>query len=514
MALRNAAVTEDRRIVYRIGINIGDIIVEDEDIYGDGVNIAARLEELAQPGGICVARNVYNQVRDKLDLGFEDLGEVKVKNIARPIRIISVKLSAVVRPTQGNQKDSLSSSLSSDKPSIAILPFTNMSGDPEQAYFSDGITEDIITELSRFRNLFVVARNSSFAYKNRDTKIHEIAQELGVKYVLEGSIRKAGNRVRINAQLVEASTGNHLWAERYDRELGDIFAVQDELTRTIVATLVGRLDKAGVARAIRKQTDILTAYDYVLRGNELSNRNTREDNVVAKQLYQTAVQLDPQYARAYARLANNFVDDVLQGWSTKEALGDALEIAYKAVDLDDQDSWAQASVGMILFLMRHHDDAEVHLQSAVRLNPNDVDIAAYMAILLVYLGKPEESLQWINSARRLNPLHPEWYHSVTGIISYSARRYSEAIEAFRKCSYKDRVHHAYLAASYAQVGQMEEARVEAELFLTIRTREVRETGEQIPDSPLELASFETDLFRSSADKNHFLEGLRKAGVQE
>ncbi len=204
----------------------------------------------------------------------------------------------------------------------------------------------------------------------------------------------------------------------------------------------------------------------------------------------------------------------MQGWSTKEALGNTLEIAYKAVALDDQDSWAQASVGMILFLMHHHDDAELHLQSAVRLNPNDVDIAAYMAILLVYLGKSEEALQWINSARRLNPLHPEWYHSVSGIISYSARRYSEAIEAFRRCSHKDRLHHAYLAASCAQVGQMEEARVEAELFLTIRTRELRETGKQIPDSSLELASFETDLFRSSADKNHFLDGLRKAGVLE
>ncbi len=221
---RNANLAEDRRMRFRIGVNLGDVMAEGDNLFGDGVNVAARLESLAKPGGICVRRNVRNQVRDKLDLGFEDLGEVKVKNIARPIRIFYVKMSAVVRPTQGNNKDSLSSSLSSDKPSIAILPFTNMSGDPEQAYFSDGITEDIITELSRFRNLFVVARNSSYAYKNRNTKIHEIAQELGVKYVLEGSIRKAGNRVRINAQLVEASTGNHLWAERYDRELGDIFA--------------------------------------------------------------------------------------------------------------------------------------------------------------------------------------------------------------------------------------------------------------------------------------------------
>ncbi len=301
MAQRNANVPEDKRIDFRIGINLGDIIIEGTDIYGDGVNVAARLQELAAPGGIALSATAHEHAMAKVDVGFRDGGEHELKNITKPVRIYHWSDDA---SPQADMADTESSLPLPDKPSIAVLPFDNMSGDPEQEFFADGLTEDIITELSRFRSLFVIARTSSFAFKGQSVNVGEIGRKLGVQYVVEGSIRKAGDQVRITAQLVEAETGNHIWAERYDRELADIFAVQDEVVQAIVGTLVGRLAKAGAERALRKSGENLTAYDLVLRGKHYLERGSKDDVLEARAIFEQALELDPNHARAYIGLAD------------------------------------------------------------------------------------------------------------------------------------------------------------------------------------------------------------------
>ncbi|MFQ5954960.1 MAG: adenylate/guanylate cyclase domain-containing protein, partial [Kiloniellales bacterium] len=299
MAQRNAAVPKDRRVEFRIGINLGDIIVDGDDIHGDGVNVAARLEALAEPGGICIPRDLRNQVRDKLSVTFEDMGEVEVKNIARPIRVFRVDHTPL--PSRDSQPGAGGTAAAlPDKPSIAVLPFLNMSGDPEQEYFSDGLSEDIITELSRFRHLFVISRNSAFVYKGKSTKARDVAKDLGVQYVVEGSVRKAGNRVRVTAQLIEAEADRHVWAERYDRDLEDIFAVQDEITTAIVATLPGRIEAASQERAERKLPENLAAHEFVMAGKTLHHRSNPKDNEEALRLLDRAIELDPKYAHAHA----------------------------------------------------------------------------------------------------------------------------------------------------------------------------------------------------------------------
>ncbi|MEE9479700.1 MAG: adenylate/guanylate cyclase domain-containing protein, partial [Kiloniellales bacterium] len=339
MAERNAEVPEDRRIQFRIGINVGDVMVEGDDIYGDGVNIAARLEGLAEPGGICVARNVFNQVKGKIDTAFEDLGEKEVKNIAEPVQVYRVSLSLPETAALKTGKTAPTLALP-DKPSIAVLPFDNMSGDPDQAYFSDGMTEDIITELARFRSLFVIARNSSFAFRDRTTDVAEIGRQLGVQYVVEGSVRKAGNRVRVTAQLIDAATANHIWAERYDRDLDDIFAVQDEVVRTVVATLAGRLEQAGRESAKQKPPSNLGAYDFFLRGRNHFYHMTCSDNRTAQEMFAKAIELDPGYAPAHAGLAKSNFLDWFGGWSAdlQASRQRGVALAEKAVALDDTDS--------------------------------------------------------------------------------------------------------------------------------------------------------------------------------
>ena len=297
VSVHNTDVPADKRIELRIGINLGDVVIDGDDIQGDGVNVAARLEAMAAPGGICVSGMVYEGVRDRVDVPFEDLGEQAVKNIERPVRVwrwIAGDGAAPAGPLGATEPLPLP-----DKPSIAVLPFTNMSGDPEQEYFSDGITEDIITELSRFRSLFVIARNSSFTYKGHAVNVQKVGRELGVAYVVEGSVRKAGKRVRITAQLVEAATGNHIWAERYDRDLDDIFAVQDEVVETVVAILPGRIDDAGAERTRRRPTNDMAAYDYLLRASRHVYGYTRDDLIKARSYVEKAIELDPEIARAY-----------------------------------------------------------------------------------------------------------------------------------------------------------------------------------------------------------------------
>ena len=512
-----ATLNDPIRPTVRVGIAMGEVIIADDTITGVGVVVAQRLEQLSEPGGVVIQGAIYETIPRRLPFSYDNLGNQELKGFEEPIRAYSVSLDA------GNNKPPAAESVSPiekptlalpDKPSMAVLPFTNMSGDPEQEYFSDGITEDVITELSRFQSLFVIARNSSFTYKSQAVDVKRVGRELGVHYVVEGSVRKVGQRVRITAQLVDTANGNHIWAEHYDRKLEDIFAVQDEVAQTIVSVLPGRLDDAAFERTKRKPTENLTAYDYVLRGIKIFKHMTRENCAKASQMFTKAIELDPEYARAHTLLANTHIWSVFMEWSTKEALGKAMECCEVALAFDDKDSRAHTAICFVLFLRRQDEESENHFQRAMILNPNDPDIAAFRADVLVYLGRWEEALEWINKAKRLNPFHPEYYDWYRALVLYSAHQYEQAVKAIKEMMNLDRWHHAYLAACLGQLGRLEEAREEATMFINIREKELVERGEPVPASALDLALERADRYRNQDDRDHFLDGLRKAGFPE
>ena len=499
LAERNAGVPEDRQMRFRVGINLGDIIFEDDDIFGDGVNVAARLETLAESGGICVSRAVRDQVGDRVDVAFEDLGEQTVKNISRPIHVFRVVLDAG-KPDAAAKP--AAAAVSADKPSIAVLPFANMSGDPEQEFFADGITEDIITELSRFRDLFVISRTSSFALKGKAANVQDVAKQLGVQFVVEGSVRKAGNRVRVTVQLIDAATDHHLWAERYDRDLEDIFAIQDEVTQAIVAILPGRIEAATRERAEQKPTDNMAAYECVLAGKVAHHRNTKEDNAEALRLLDRAIELDPKFAHAHAwkactlgqAWARNYCDDrdavVLQ----------VTEELQTALALDENDSDVHRILAALNLNFRDYDKAVYHEERALSLNPNDDLIVVQQGEILTWLGQPEEGIEWIKKAMRLNPFHPERFWSHLGRAYYSARCYGEAVEAFNRISAADHTTHAYLAGAHAQMENQSASSSHAE---EVRKRE--------PDFSVDgyLATLQ---YKLDADIAHLRDGLLKAGL--
>jgi adenylate cyclase len=494
---------------FRIGINLGDVIAEGGDIHGDGVNIAARLEGLAQPGGICLSDDVYRHAKGKTEAQFEDIGDQKLKNVADPVRVYNV----VVGPSAAKAPTSVTEPLPlPDKPSFAVLPFTNMSDDPEQEYFSDGITEDIITELSRFRSLFVIARNSSFTYKGRSVKVQDVAKDLGVRFVVEGSVRKAGNRVRVTTQLIEASTGNHLWAERYDRDLEDIFAVQDEITGNIVSCLPGRLEDAGTAQAKRKRTASMTAYDYLLLGLEQFKLFGRDQNAEARKLFQKAIEIDPLYARAHALVASTYVWDVMAEFGD-ESLDEAFDAVRTALSLDHEDAWAHAILGFMLFLQGEDEEAVAEFQRAVALNANDADVAAFWANVLVYLGRWREALDWISKALRLNPHPPRWYYWYQALALFSGHRHEEAIKAIRQLGPELTPGHAYLAACYAHLNQINEAISELAAFTEAYPTIPEDCEGRETKSAAKLAKDRACRYRVAADAEHFLKGLRKAGFE-
>jgi adenylate cyclase len=455
MARRNADVSPARWMQFRIGINLGDVIVEENDIFGDGVNVAARLETLAEPGGICVSGAVRDQVGQRLeDVEFEDLGDQSVKNIARPIRVFRVRLEQDPKTAPEGAKDAAVATTNAKKPSIAVLPLVNMSGDPEQEFFADGLTEDIITELSRFHDLLVISRNSTFVYKGKAVKVQEVAHEFGVDYVLEGSVRKAGDRIRVTVQLIDAETDRHIWAERYDRDLEDIFAIQDEMTRAIVATLSGRVEAATHDRAKRKTTDNMAAYDCVLAAKVLHHRSTREDNAEAQSLLDRALALDPNYAHAHAWKACVLGQTWVYDWcaereATLQQVAAELEIALA---LDDSDSDVHRVLAALNLTRDDHDKAAYHQERALALNPNYDLVVVQQGELLTWLGRPEEGIDWIKKAMRLNPYHPERFWSHLGRACYCAEKYAEAAEAFSRITRPDHTHHAFLAATFAQMG--------------------------------------------------------------
>jgi adenylate cyclase len=455
MIRRNADVLPARWIQFRIGINLGDVIVEDGDIFGDGVNIAARLEALAEPGGICVSGAVCDQIGGRLgDIAFDDLGDQQVKNIARPIRVFRIRLdqSAGIAPEEA--KAAAAPAARAKKPSIAVLPLVNMSGDSEQEFFADGLTEDIITELSRFHDLLVISRNSTFVYKGKAVKVQEVAREFGVDYVLEGSVRKAGGRIRVTVQLIDAETDRHIWAERYDRDLEDIFAIQDEITRAIVATLQGRVEAATHDRAKRKPTDNMIAYECVLAAKVLHHRSARADNEQAQQLLDRALALDPNYAHAHAWKACVLGQQWVYGWcadrdATFGQVAAELEISLA---LDDNDSDVHRILAAVNLNRDDHDKAAYHQERALTLNPNYDLVVVQQGELLTWLGRPEEGIDWIKKAMRLNPYHPERFWSHLGRACYCAEKYAEAVEAFSRLTRPDHTHHAFLAATFAQMG--------------------------------------------------------------
>ncbi len=455
MARRNTDVSPARWMQFRIGINLGDVIVEEDDIFGDGVNVAARLEMLAEPGGICVSGAVRDQVGQRLDdIEFEDLGDQSVKNIARPIRVFRVRLEQEPKTAPEDPKDAGLATAISKKPSIAVLPLVNMSGDPEQEFFADGLTEDIITELSRFHDLLVISRNSTFVYKGKAVKVQEVAREFGVDYVLEGSVRKVGDRIRVTVQLIDAETDRHIWAERYDRELEDIFAIQDEMTRAIVATLPGRVEAATHDRAKRKPTDNMAAYECVLAAKVLHHRSMREDNAQAQRLLDRALALDPNYAHAHAWKACVLGQTWIYEWcadrdATFEQVAAELEIALA---LDDNDSDVHRILAALNVTREDHDTAVYHQERALALNPNYDLVVVQQGELLTWLGRPEEGIDWIKKAMRLNPHHPERFWNHLGRAYFCAERYAEAAEAFSRITRPDHTHHAFLAATFAQMG--------------------------------------------------------------
>ena len=367
MASRNARVPEDTRIQFRMGINLGDIIKDGRDIYGDGVNVAARLEALAEPGGICVNRVVRDQVRDKLDFGFEDAGEQRVKNIARPLRVYHVRPGQLADEEMSAAQPPLALP---DKPSLAVLPFTNMSGDPEQEFVSDGIAEDVISALSHYPSLFVIARNSTFTYKGRAVDVKQVGRELGVRYVLEGGVRKAGNRIRVTAQLIEAETGNHVWANRYDRDLADIFAVQDEITHALTTALTPAIADAELRRAIRKPPESLDAWAAYQRGLWHLSKANSEDDTIAQNFFRQAIDLAPTFAPGYSALALAQLQAaaVYQKLSLAEAQSSAEALARRAVSLDGADAEARSCLGWALQARGELDGALVEIERALAMS--------------------------------------------------------------------------------------------------------------------------------------------------
>jgi len=403
---RNAELEEHRKMEFRIGLNVGDVITDEGRLYGDGVNIAARLEGLADPGGICLSGTVHDYVENKLDVAFSYQGEQTVKNIAKPVRVYKVELDTERPVPRAGKAPSTALPLPA-KPSIAVLPFTNMSNDPEQEYFSDGMTEDIITDLSKLSGLFVIARNSSFTYKGQSVKVEQVGQELGVRYVVEGSIRKAGTRVRISAQLIDATTGGHVWAERYNRELTDIFALQDDVTQQIVTALQVKLTAGEQERRSRTPTDNMAAYDYYWRGVEYYYRRTQEANGQARELFARAIALDARFAAAYALLGRTHLTEWAVGWSNNpQSVEHAAELVHQAVSLDATSSQAHLALGFVSVWQKHYDQAIAEAQQAIALNPNDAEGYAALGDILNYAGRPAEVREVMEHAIRLDPIIP------------------------------------------------------------------------------------------------------------
>jgi adenylate cyclase len=437
---KNAVLPETRRMDFRIGINLGDVIEEGEQIYGDGVNIAARVEGLAEAGGICISESAYQQIENKLPLRYDYLGEHEVKNIAKPVRVYRAQIEseAVARkPSEVASKEKMAFPLP-DNPSIAVLPFVNMSDDPKQEFFSDGMTEEIITALSKSPYLFVIARQSTFAYKGKPVKVKQVSEELGVRYVLEGSVRRSGEKVRITAQLIDAMTGYHLWAERYDRDLKEIFALQDEIALKIMKTVHEKLQPGDYVRVLGRGARNLEAFLKAMEAREHFYRDTKEDNAMARKLYEEVIALDPDYAFAYAALAWTHLAELWFGTSKSpmESLGRAIEFGEKAIVLDESEAMGHTSLGYFYTFARQFDKAVVHAERALALDPNSSTVLHSSATALAYSGRPEEAIPLLQKAIRLNPFAVLFFYNLS--VAYCmVGRFDEAVEQAKKAVERD-----------------------------------------------------------------------------
>jgi len=550
---RNAELPENRRMVFRIGINLGDVIQEGDRIYGDGVNIAARLESLADPGGICVSKTAFDQIETKLPLGYEYLGDQTVKNIAKPVGAYRVLMEPRVTVAGKKEKAKLvplwrrkailaggvafvvvviaaliwnfyfrppplePASLEKmafplpDKPSIAVLPFVNMSGDPEQEYFSDGLTEEIITTLSKVSDLFVVARQSTFSYKGKPVKVQQVAEELGVRYVLEGSVRKAEDRVRITAQLIDALTGHHLWAEGYDRELKDILALQSEITKEIITALQVQLTKGEQARVFARGTDNVEAWALGAKAWRFFAKTTKENNAKARQLMERGIELDPDYALLWTHLAGTHLLDSRFGWteSRAESFKRGVECTKKALTLDEESPIAHSMMANIYLFQRQHERGIAEGERAISVDPNYADGYARLAQVMLYSGRFEEALRLIKKAMRLCPTPRVWYPVILGLAYNSLERYEEAIpvlkqllERCRRGECPPNWAQAGLIVSYIGLGREEEARAEAKELLRV-------------DFTYSLERYRKQSFyKDPARLEWYLSALRKAGIPD
>jgi adenylate cyclase len=499
LAKRNVDVPPDNRIEFRVGINFGELIIENADFWGDGVNIAARLEALADPGGICISGRVQEDTQGKVEVAFEDMGLHQLKNIARPVRVYRVLFDGITKSTPALALPS--------KPSIAVLPFQNMGGDLSDDYFADGIVEEITTALSHFRWLFVIARNSSFTYKGRAVDVKQVGRELGVRYALEGSIRKAGNRVRVSAQLVDAINGHHVWAQRYDRELAGIFALQDDITERVVTALEPQLYAAEGIRAKRKQPERLDAWECVVRALSCINSRSQHDYSMALELLERAIALDRGYAQAYALFAYVTGLQVLYGWKAREiGLARALDAAQRAVVLDDDDAWAHFALGFVYGMTKMAKEAVAEYERALGLNPNFALGYTYLAAVLAYLGQSEEALRKVDVSERLSPRG--LFQGVNGvcraIAHFSTGRYRDALFWARKSILESPgivTGYRILVVSCALVGEIDEAKSALETLMRLQ-----------PDLSLGWIR-ESVMFTHERARQDIIEGFRLAGLE-
>ena len=542
---KNKSLSEGRRMMFRIGVNLGDIIEDEGRIYGDGVNIAARLEGLAEAGDICISGTVYDQVKQKVPLQFVYLGEQQVKNIQGTVRTYRVakpfedgrqtaKVEISKRPSwrrtlpvlglflllaasaagllkflasrtqPGESPGPEQTQALSAKPSIAVLPFANLSQDPQQEYFSDGITNDIITDLSKFRSLMVLAANTVFTFKGKAVRAEKIGRELGVRYVVEGSVQKAGDRVRINVQLIDAGEGHHLWAERYDRSLEDLFAVQNEIIQKVVTALAIKIDAAERARASHKDTRNMVAYDYVLRGNDALWRNTRIANREAQALFEKAIELDPQYAGAYVGLGWVYFNRATDGWTEfiDAAFERCLALARQSLEIDAENASAHQLLGCVNVFRKQYDLAVAELERAIALNPNDATSYHWLGFIQLWSGRVDQAIKTLNMALNLdfNARLPTLQH--LGAAYYLKGRYADAVTALERGILRDpdyAGYHIVLAAAYAQIGRAADAAREAEIVRRLY--------------PFFEAGTFGSAFNNPQDRDKLVKGLIKAGLK-